>query len=172
MNSHLMAPPLSRRTIEQYALYIREQLGLDKKLYIPIMRIVEHILPKMDPTFQIVTLYESEMSGEYANYRPQDNTLSIRQDVYVAACNDDPRHRFTIAHELGHYFIHDDITAFSRCGQNDSIPAYRDPEWQANVFAASLLMPGKLIKGMSAAEVSWICKTSLQSAEIALKCAC
>lgn len=166
-----MAPPLSRHIIEKYALHIREKLGVDKKLYIPIMKIAEHVLPQIDPTFQMVTMYEDEMSGEYANYRPQDNTLSIRQDVYVAACNDDPRHRFTIAHELGHYFMHDDITAFSRCERNEIIPTYRNPEWQANVFAAALLMPSELIKGMSAEEVAWKCKTSLQSAEIALKSA-
>ena len=54
MNSRLMAPPLSRRTIQHYALYIREQLGLDKKLYIPIMRIAEHILPKWIPHFKLL----------------------------------------------------------------------------------------------------------------------
>ena len=49
------------------------------------------------------------------------------------------RHRFTIAHELGHYFLH------SRQGK-DQIVAGRDGtdrrvEWEANWFAAAFLMP-------------------------------
>ncbi len=169
MTTRLMAPPLSRKAIENFASYVRQELGMGNELYIPIIKIIEHIIPQMDETFQVVTLYEDEMFGEYANYCPQTNTLSIRQDVYLAACNDDPRHRFTIAHELGHYFMHDESTRFSRCPRNATIPSYRDPEWQANVFASSFLMPKDLIRGMSANEIVTSCKTSLQSAEIALK---
>ena len=169
MTTRLMAPPLSRNAIEKFASYVRKELGIGKDLYVPIISIVEHIIPQIDDTFQIDTPYEYEMLGEYANYCPQTNTLSIRQDVYLAACNDDPRQRFTIAHELGHYFMHDETTNFSRCPSNAYIPSYRDPEWQANVFASSFLMPKDLIRGMSASEISTYCKTSLQSAEIALK---
>lgn len=56
----------------------------------------------------------------------------------------DVRARFTIAHELGHYFLHikDDarqiVTSFRR-GQSPR-------ETAANKFAAELLMPKNLIK--------------------------
>lgn len=169
MNLPLMAPPLSRRTIEQFANYVRYQLNIGECLYVPIMKIVEHVIPTLDPSFQLDTTYEGEMNNEYANYCPQTNTLSIRQDVYIAACSDDPRHRFTVAHELGHYFIHDDVTAFSRCPKNATVPTFRDPEWQANVFASEFLMSKNLITGMTAEQVALACKTSLKSAEIALK---
>ena len=51
------------------------------------------------------------------------------------------RNRFTIAHELGHYFLH------SKAGQQ---PLYATrqagsrPEWEANWFAAAFLMPATL----------------------------
>ena len=54
------------------------------------------------------------------------------------------RDRFTIAHELGHYFLHwrapdrhlvgERTSTFTRLGRNV-------PETQANVFASNLLMP-------------------------------
>jgi hypothetical protein len=48
------------------------------------------------------------------------------------------RDRFTVAHELGHYFLHSDQGA-------QPMVAYRKGstriEWEANWFAASLLMP-------------------------------
>lgn len=169
MDSTLMAPPLSRHEIERFADHVRHHLGLDECLYVPIIHVVEHILPQIDDTFQMIIQDERDMYGEYANYCPDENALNIRQDVYIAACNDDPRHRFTIAHELGHYFIHDDVTSFSRCSSQKSVPTYRDPEWQANVFGSAFLMPKSLIRGMTAFEVAKACKTSLQSAEIALK---
>lgn len=49
------------------------------------------------------------------------------------------RHRFTIAHELGHYFLH------SRQGKVRMIAGRdgtnRRVEWEANWFAAAFLMP-------------------------------
>lgn len=169
MTSSLMAPPHSRCEIENFAYYVRCQLKLANCLYIPIVKIIEHIIPQLDDTFQMETVSCNEMPSEYASYCPESNILSIREDVYIAACNDDARHRFTIAHELGHYFIHDDLTKFSRCPMGATIPAYQDPEWQANVFASAFLMPKNLIRGMTPEQVSRACKTSLQSAMIALK---
>ncbi len=169
MNQSLMAPPYSRKHLENFAEYVRFQLGLDGSLFVPIMQVAEIVIPQFDPTFECSVLYESEMNGEYANYCPQSKTLNVRQDVYEAACSDDPRHRFTIAHELGHYFLHDDLTRFSRCVGDTKMPSYRDPEWQANVFASAFLMSRKMIRGMAPEDVAFQCKTSLQSAAIALQ---
>lgn len=96
MNSRLMAPPLSKKIIENCAQYVRHRIGIQNCIYVPIVTIIEHILPKFDPGFNFVTLYENEMFGEYARYCPQTNTLSVRQDVYLAACNNDPRHLRTL----------------------------------------------------------------------------
>jgi hypothetical protein len=59
------------------------------------------------------------------------------------------RDRFTIAHELGHYFLHyraperhrvgERVSTFTRLGRNVS-------ETQANVFASNLLMPAEHFK--------------------------
>jgi hypothetical protein len=65
-----------------------------------------------------------------------------------------PRRRFTIAHELGHWRLHrddDERAVFCRSGSiapdaaqpREQIPAAED---EANVFAAALLMPARLVE--------------------------
>lgn len=58
------------------------------------------------------------------------------------------RQRFTLAHELGHYYLHSDLLEpggahFDRLysGHNDSGALTEKDEAQANKFAAELLMP-------------------------------
>lgn len=169
MSSILVAPPLSRQTIEKYAEYVRKQIGIDSYLCLPVVKVAELIVPQFDKTFEFDVVERYELQGEYATYSPNENKMRVREDVYLDACNGDARHRFTIAHELGHYFIHDDMSTFSRCSTNEVIPAFKNPEWQANVFASAILMPPKLIRGMTADEVARKCKTSFTSAKIALE---
>ncbi|MDD5286789.1 MAG: ImmA/IrrE family metallo-endopeptidase [Desulfuromonadaceae bacterium] len=59
------------------------------------------------------------------------------------------RKRFAVAHELGHWKLHSDISQFYLCSEAD----VRDyggsaPEVEANVFAGELLMPGILFRPM------------------------
>jgi hypothetical protein len=63
-----------------------------------------------------------------------------RFTVHLPALTSDRRDRFTIAHELGHYFLHYLLPGktgemkFGRGSRNR-------PETEANIFGASLLMP-------------------------------
>ena len=60
--------------------------------------------------------------------------FTITLPTYTGAARD----RFTIAHELGHYFLH-----FPRCCGPMAARRYGSDrvEWEANWFAAGLLMP-------------------------------
>lgn len=49
------------------------------------------------------------------------------------------RHRFTIAHELGHYFLHSQQGKLPMVAGRDG--TNRRVEWEANWFAAAFLMP-------------------------------
>ncbi len=70
--------------------------------------------------------------------------------LYVNADDHSVRKRFTIAHELGHYVLHlqgqegefiDDADSFRTMLDPDaSWTEERRKEWEANVFAATLLM--------------------------------
>lgn len=78
------------------------------------------------------------------------------------------RDRFTIAHEVGHYFMHDERSiVFGK--SNGPMPLYRDSEWQADVFAGELLAPSYLIKGMRIDEIHKGCAVSMACAEVQLR---
>ena len=56
------------------------------------------------------------------------------------------RRRFAIAHELGHWTLHQSVTQLASCTTEDMVARYQgsSPEVEANVFAAELLMPRHL----------------------------
>ena len=78
-----------------------------------------------------------------------EETLKIREDgsfvITIPANNSPLRDVFTVAHELGHYFLHSDRispASFNRSGTNQK-------ETEANWFAAELLMPTHLFRKAS-----------------------
>lgn len=83
--------------------------------------------------------------------------LRLEVDKYCIYVNQDHhrlRMRYTIAHELGHYFLHrDHIAAFIdkelnlyRSKSLDDATKSDPTEVQANMFAAALLMPEHLLR--------------------------
>lgn len=86
----------------------------------------------------------------------RDESLEVREQgdftVIIPTHTSQLRDRFTIAHELGHYFLHyrapdhhlvgPRAATFTRLGRNTA-------ETQANVFASNLLMPEKHFKSVS-----------------------
>lgn len=162
MNS--AALPRSRKDIRALTRKLRKLLGLENKPYFPVLEVIENIFG--DPEvfgLEIEVMSLAEMPTEYALTYPNQNRMKIREDVYYGALAGNPRDRFTLCHEIGHYLLHDskDI-AYAR----GSIPAYMDPEWQANCFAAELMAPAHLIREMSVQEISEKCGMSFQAAEI------
>lgn len=88
--------------------------------------------------------------GIYLSYIPASDDLSGRiylsNGIYCIEANlrhSEPRRRFTIAHELGHYCLHQEFlnsvgTILERSTRSFVI---RDKEIEADEFAAELLMP-------------------------------
>lgn len=76
---------------------------------------------------------------------PEDNSFKI----YVSASEGIRRQKFTIAHEIGHYFIHykgGDPEKPQTVYYRTSWAAGGSKEYEANIFAANLLMPEKEFK--------------------------
>lgn len=161
-----MVAPTSRKKIKDFASYIRNCFGLFDIGFFPLLDFIEIVLPQIDPEFNFCVEEDWEMGNDQANYNIQNKTMKVRQSVYEGACCGNGRDRFTLAHEIGHYFMHNNIM-LSRVESGIRIPAYRDPEWQANTFAAALLMPDHLIIGLTPQEIAVKCGTSNSAATIA-----
>lgn len=104
--------------------------------------------------------------------------VGISESTAVGLVGGAPRAIFCFAHELGHGILHrQDMLA--RADAADYLddgrgtfghPFSRDSEWQANAFAAALLMPAKGIpEGADAAAVADMFGVSMEAAEIRLR---
>lgn len=88
---------------------------------------------------------------EYIEGDDREETLRVypkRFVIFLPLSSSRVRDNFTIAHELGHFFLHterkgDEILRFTRRGSNRR-------EWEANWFAAELLMPEREFKKAAA----------------------
>lgn len=97
-----------------------------------------------------------------------------RFKINISAFSGPLRNRFTIAHELGHYFLH------SLSGEKKILIA-RKPgaadrlEWEANWFAAAFLMPEKefnkvyQISGGDLSRIAGRFQVSMQAAQTRVK---
>lgn len=114
--------------------------------------------------FERILAVENALSISYSKKLPNNVSGVILYDAatkrYLIAINEDkPKNRqyFSVAHELGHYFLHKDALITQEIiiddGETGSNPAlYRVDEYQnsdlekeANNFAACLLMPANLV---------------------------
>lgn len=153
--------PMSRKGIRKFANEFRQLFGLENVLYFPIVRFIEWCLPALGLNYEILTV--EEMDNTYGLTNTRKNILYIREDVYYRAIEGNPRDRFTLCHELGHFLLHTpERVSFAR----GDIPAYRNPEWQANAFAGELMAPYHLTDCMSVDEIMNECGMSRQAAQI------
>lgn len=156
--------------IRRNVRWLKKKVGLEYDLYFPILLFVENILPVMVPDFQFEVAPKEEMGNKHGETYPSKNLIRIREDIYLRAAAGEGRDRLTIAHEVGHLFLHEDNSiALCRLEPGDKLKPYEDPEWQANAFGGELLASSYLIAGMSRREVERKCGVSAAAASVQLK---
>lgn len=94
---------------------------------------------------------EYKTAHEQPGRLPESIVVRARNDftIFVPTMTSPARDRFTIAHELGHLFLHYPMVIKANPGavmaatrwvdENDSVQ--KRAEWEANWFAAAFLMP-------------------------------
>ena len=97
---------------------------------------------------------------------PNDNTIWVRENIYLSAADGDHRARFTLAHEFGHYIMHREQPAITRYRDIPCREIFRDSEWQANYFAGSLLAPTDQILNMNIKDITRIYGISRKAAQV------
>lgn len=158
--------PTSRQTIWHQVRRIRRVLGVENDLYFDVVHFIENVMPEIFPEFVFEISTQKEMGALHGETIPIEHKIRIREDVYIGACNGNGRDRFTLAHEIGHFFMHDERSiVFCKLKPNGEISKHYDAEWQADVFGGELLAPSYLIDGKEAEEVRKLCTVSLPCAQ-------
>lgn len=135
-----VVPPQSWARIGQLTNNIRVQFSLSSKPDFPVMEFLERVLDHKLGTVRLEIGSREEMGAYEGLTDPAGEFIILREDVYEKASSEDGRARFTVAHELGHFFLHTGIS-MARASPNAKVAPFRLSEAQANQFAAELLMP-------------------------------
>lgn len=146
--------PLSKRTIREIAHTVREavKVFVEPSGYLRIDKLLDH-MPGALPGFDFEVLTCAEMGDDHARTVPNAKLMQIRRDVYDGMCEGRGRDRFTVAHEMGHLFLHSGRSFARTWDANQKI--YRNSEWQADTFASALLIDEQLLAQCgSAADVA------------------
>nr|WP_301549758.1 ImmA/IrrE family metallo-endopeptidase [Methylorubrum thiocyanatum] len=94
-------------------------------------------------------MFGSSDSADSIHVTPDGNFT-----IFMSGLTSSERDRFTIAHELGHYFLHFPLVRKKFPGASmvatrwvdETDTDQRRAEWEANWFAAAFLMPNDLFK--------------------------
>lgn len=158
--SKIKAKARSRKEIRQIANKFREGLGLQNKLYLPVVEVFE-ILPMIYEGLTTDIVDDHELKGRYAETDIENKVIRVRRSIYDKAVEGDGFSRMTIMHEIGHYecLVNQPIT-FNRAPDNVEIKPYEDPEWQAKCFAGEIMIPVDKVKDMSPSVIVKKCGVS------------
>ncbi len=160
--SKISASPLSKKEIREYAIHLRRFLGYSDDEYIDVPKLYDRLA---------TLFYEDGLNFDYKILPDNDNSFEKNEEAYTdmitgmiyvkssvmeAACRKRyDRASFTLVHELGHYFLHflqNDIK-LARVSDDIDVPAYCDPEWQADTFSSEFLMPFSTCTALTSEEI-------------------
>lgn len=105
-------------------------------MYFPVVPFLENKLPILVPDFQLEILPKKEMGYKHGETRPSEKQIRIREDVYLGAVAGHGRDRMTIAHEIGHLFLHaNDSISLCKLAPNEKLRAFEDDYRFEDVYA-------------------------------------
>lgn len=166
-----ISEPLQREDLRALAKVIRKSFQSENMVYVPVISILETIMPLLFSNFSYEYVSKDEFpERKHAETDILNHIIRIREDIYLGAINGCGRDRMTIMHEIAHYILLVICgVKFERNFENIAVPTYRDPEWQAKALAGEIMCPHDLIQGFSAYEISEKFGVSIQAAKYNLE---
>ncbi|MCQ1572703.1 ImmA/IrrE family metallo-endopeptidase [Neorhizobium galegae] len=131
------------------ALKYRNEFDMLHVELVDIVDIIEFRLIERFPEFRLVIARDAQMK-EDALAEPLKNRITVRQSVYIAACEGDAGARLVLAHELGHFLLHREKDAPMHKDPRGAVQNIRrmtateSSEHQADMFARHFLVPPHL----------------------------
>lgn len=122
--------------------------------YFPVMEVLEKVLDNRLGLVRLEVWEDADLMGaEGLSFKDGDGVdrIVLPDSVYRGAWAGDARARFTASHELGHWVLHSRV-ALHRTSQENLRGQFESSEWQANTFAAEVLMPVEYISRNDTAE--------------------
>ena len=104
-----VAEARSRKEIRNLARELRQIIGAEDIYEFPIIKFIEYILEDPINGVQVEILEKDEMQDTYGITLINEDKIYIRGDVYDGAARGNPRDRFTLCHEVGHYIMHQTV---------------------------------------------------------------
>lgn len=161
-------PPLSTEKITARADFLRKTLAVETDRF-PLIEVVEYWFPALWEAFSLQVREKSEMGSAHGLTFPETAEIWLREDVYEGFLADQPRDRFTVAHEVGHLLLHNGVGLARSMRKPSELKAYENSEWQANTFAGALLIPTATAQCLrNELELADACNVSVDAARVRL----
>jgi uncharacterized protein DUF955 len=150
--------------IASSAKHLRETLNISLKEALPIFDVLEFRIADFFKEFRFVVDLDHNFDPSVLAMTRQDPPeIIVRESVYQHAAVGSEPARVVLAHELGHFWLgHGGNVAR---GVAPSLE-HSQLEWQADEFAAELLMPGNIAKQMTADHIAKQFAVPLKTAKI------
>jgi hypothetical protein len=134
----------------------------------PIIDVLEFDLTKLWRDFRFVVEADEEFDDfVLATAKSEPREISVRESVYQHAIVGSPTARVVLAHELGHVILGHG-SGFSKNVSNEQA-IFSIAEWQADEFAAELLIPSTLAAQMTYEEIAREFAVPIHSAQLRLQ---
>lgn len=142
-------PALRIDDIREIASTIRQSTGLSVLAPFPALPFLELAMPALVDNFDL-EIVESLPDGNEARafpdgapHYPDGPVIQLLTQVYEKAAKHNGRARLTVLHECGHVLLHRHVAVHHRGPRGADLNTWENSEWQANQFAAELLMPAE-----------------------------
>ena len=106
---------------------------------------------------------------ELEEHTKENDAFSINDMIFYDDTKPSQRQRFSIAHELGHIFLHSETSGKATVYNREPAPTDNPIETEANIFASRLLAPLCVIQFLnlnSAKEIAEYCDISYTAAKL------